>query len=111
MDVSPRAQTRVSLAEQIKHFGKLYQSHSNLYKNEEWHEFCIGLIELWDLVWVPTPSETPADITGRQPEGDRLREFRQEMLPSRQAFLKRVRVLPIPIPHIRAPPTPPYSCR
>jgi hypothetical protein len=92
MDVSARVTTRVSLKEQFVLFEQLYPSHYPLYSEREWQLLCIALMEIWDLVWVPTPSEASVPYgDALRPAPDKLSVLRVDMAPKRAAFLNRVR--------------------
>jgi hypothetical protein len=53
---------------------------------------CIALMELWGLVWVPTPSEGSVPYgDALRPAPDKLATLQLEMTAQRGAFLNRVR--------------------
>jgi hypothetical protein len=94
IDVTARVAQRVSLRVQIEKFGELYRAHKDCYTPRDWELFCLAIMELLDLVWVPTPEEGSLPIDGRlQPAPDRLADTRHELKSKRDEFLARVRHL------------------
>jgi hypothetical protein len=88
----------ITLRQQFDAFAALYPAYSSKYqkdtkKNKDhWADFCVGLMEVWDLVWVLLPSEA-GNYDGEisvLPD-DKLSALRTSMEPRSTAMLTRVR--------------------